>query len=185
MIRSMYLVSGVVLALGCGGGMDDDGGMTTVDAAINEPLVNGKPASAFYAQFTHAVTRAEVSGAAAFATQPDGRNAFITAFFLMPEGKLELFYAEGEGEVTPTGHSLAIFNDTKKHREGTWRVDGAQLVLDAFMRCDGFTFNDSDALRCTLTSTIVTPAAQGSAGTFRKAFGESSPDDSEFADYVP
>jgi hypothetical protein len=159
--------------------------MMPPDGSMNEPIINGKPASQFYGQFAHATTKAEVGGAAAFPAQADGRNAYLAQFFLLPNGKLVLFYAEGEGSVTTTGHSLAIFGNTKKKREGTWRIDGAQLVLDAFMRCDGFTLNDRDALRCTLASSIVTAAAQGRSGTFQNGIGMSSPDDSEFADYVP
>jgi len=167
------------------GGSDDDGMMMQPDSSMNEPLINGKPASQFYGQFAHATSKAEVSGAAAFPAQPDGRNAYLAQFFLMPSGKLVLFYAEGEGEVTSTGHSLNIITSTKKRREGTWRIDGAQLALDAFMKCDGFELNGKDALRCTLASSIVTAAAQGRSGTFQKGIGESSPDDSEFADYAP
>jgi hypothetical protein len=175
-----------ICVLGCGGGgSDDDGMMMQPDGSMNEPLVNGKPASEFYGQFAHAVSKNEMSGAAAFPAQADGRNAYLVTFFLMPSNKLELFYAEGQGEVTATGHSLAILNNTKKRRTGTWRIDGAQLVLDSYMRCDGFTLNGKDALRCTLSSTIVTAAAQGRAGTFQKGIGDASPDDSEFADYVP
>lgn len=182
MKRSILMVC---LAACGGGGSDSDMMMTTPDGPANEPLVNGKPASQFYGQFTHAVTKAEVSGAAAFPAQADGRNAYLAQFFLMPSNKLVLFYAEGEGSVTSTGHSLNIINSTKKRREGTWRIDGASLVLDAFMRCDGFTLNSKDALRCTLTSTIVTAAASGRAGTFQNGIGMASPDDSEFADYAP
>ncbi|MBA3397161.1 MAG: hypothetical protein H0T89_31320 [Deltaproteobacteria bacterium] len=174
---------GLVLALGCGGGGGNDDGDPGVDAAVNEPIINGKPASEFYGQFAHTVTGAGMGGAAAFPSQGDGRNAYHVTFFLMPNNKLELFYAEGEGEVTTTGHSLAIYNDSKKRRSGTWRVDGAELVLDTHMRCTSFTFNDRDVLRCTLTNPIITAAAQGRAGTFKPGFA-ASPDDSEFADYV-
>jgi hypothetical protein len=175
----------LVCLAACGGGGESDDAMPMADAAMNEPVINGKPASQFYAQFAHATTKAEVSGAASFPTQPDGRNAFLAQFFLMPNGKLVLFYAEGEGSVSPTGHSLNILGSTRKRREGTWRVDGAQLALDSFMRCDGLAQDGKDVLRCTLGASIVTPAAQGKSGTFRNGFGMSSPDDSEFADYVP
>jgi hypothetical protein len=169
----------------CGGGGSSGDDAPAPDGSMNEPLVNGKPASQYYAQFAYATTKAEVGGAAAFPAQGDGRNAYLAQFFLMPSNKLVLFYAEGEGDVTATGHSLNIINSTKKRREGTWRIDGAQLALDAFMRCDGFTLNGKDALRCTLSSTIVTAAAQGRAGTFQNGIGMASPDDSEFADYGP
>lgn len=175
----------VILAACSGGGSDDDPMMTGPDASANEPVINGKPASQFYAQFAHVTTKAEVAGAAAFPAQADGRNAYLAQFFLMPSNKLVLFYGEGEGTVTSTGHSLNIITSTMKRREGTWRVEGAQLVLDSYMRCDGFTLNDKDALRCTLATSIVTSAAQGRSGTFRNGIGDSSPDDSEYADYAP
>ncbi|MDQ3364955.1 MAG: hypothetical protein M3680_05960 [Myxococcota bacterium] len=185
--RMNALSTGLVLALGCGGGGstgDGDDGVD-IDASTQEAIVNGKPASQFYGQFTHAMTNRGIDGAAAFATQPDGRNAFLVTFFLMPNNKLELFYAEGDGQVTSTGHSLAIYGTAKKRRMGTWRIEGTELELDSFMRCGGFTFNGKDALRCTLETAIMTPAAVGRTGTFDPGFGTSSPDDSEFADYVP
>ena len=191
MMRSTcrFVLAGVVVALGCGGGGGGgggdgvDGGAT--DASGQEAIVNGRPASVFYGQFAHATTHTGVAGAAAFASQPDGRNAFLVTFFLMPNNQLALFYAEGEGEVTSSGHSINVLANARKKRTGTWHVEGAQLALDEFMRCDGFTFNEHDALRCTLAAPILTADAVGRSGTFGKAFGDSSPDDSEFADYVP
>jgi hypothetical protein len=176
----------LVCLAACGGGGDDDPMMmTTPDAPASEVVINGKPASQFYAQFAHATTMAEIGGAAAFPAQGDGRNAFLAQFFLLPNGKLVLFYAEGEGTVTSTGHSLNIFGSAKKRREGTWKIEGAQLVLDAYLRCDGFMLNGKDALRCTLAAPIITAAAQGKTGTFQNGIGPSSPDDTEFADYGP
>lgn len=187
--RLSILVTCVLAGCGGGGGGDDGGGddMPGPDGGgmMNEPLVNGLPASQYYAQFAHATTKAGVVGAAAFPAQGDGRNAFHTTFFLMPNNQLQLFYAEGEGSVTSTGWSLNIFGNAKKKRSGTWKVEGARLVLDSFMTCDGFELNDKPALSCTLASTIITAAAQGRSGTFQKELGESSPNDTEFAEYVP
>jgi hypothetical protein len=180
MTRLIFIIC---VASACSGGSGDDG--TTPDGAANEPLVNGVPASQYYAQFAHQTTKTGVDGAAAFPQNAQGRNAFLATFFLMPGGNLQLFYAEGEGEVTSTGHSLNIDTTTQKKRSGTWRVDGAQLVLDSFMRCDGILFDDKPALRCTLKSSIVSPDAQERSGMFRKRLGESGPDDSEFAGYKP
>ena len=185
MTRCSILVTCVLAACGGGGGGgggDDEPG---ADAAMNEPLVNGVPASQYYAQFAHQTTNTGVDGAAAFPETADGRNAFLVTFFMMPNGALQLFYAEGEGDVTATGWSLNIYTNTKKKRSGTWRVEGAQLVLDSFMRCDGLTFNDKPALRCTLTAPILTAAAQSRSGTFQKRISASNPDSSEFAEYVP
>jgi hypothetical protein len=175
------------LVAACGGAGGDDSGDDApgADAALNEPSINGMPASQFYGQFAYQTTNTGVEGAVAFPETADGRNAFLATFFLMPNAKLELFYAEGEGDVSATGWSLSTYAGTQKKREGTWRVDGAHLVLDSFMRCDGFELNTKPALRCTLTSTIVTAAAVNRSGTFKQRLGASSPDSSEFADYVP
>ena len=162
-----------------------DAGSGSGSGSGSEVEINGKPASVFYAQFTHEVTHTNVAGAAAFAEQGDGRNAFLVHFFLMPNHELALFYAEGEGEVDATGYSVNVFSTAKRSRSGTWRIDGAHLVLGDTMTCDGFTFNNADALRCTLMDTVITASASGRSGTFRTDLGESSPDDSEFASYTP
>jgi hypothetical protein len=168
---------------GCGGG--GGGGTQNPDAAANEPTINGKPASQFYGQFTWQMTKGPVDGAAAFETQPDGRNAYLATFFLMPDHVLKLFYAEGAGDVSATGWNIAIRNDAKKRRSGTWRIDGAKLVLDAFMTCGGLTLDERDTLRCELATAIVTPVAVGSGGFFDIVHKMQTPDDSEFSDYVP
>lgn len=173
----------ICMLAACGGGGDGDDS-PTVDAMMNEPLVNGEPASQYYNRFTHQTTSTGVDGAAAF-TMTQGRNAFLVTFFLLPNKELQLFYAEGEGEVTATGWALNIDTTTKKKRTGTWKVEGAQLVLDSVMRCDGMLFNDQPALRCTLTSPILTAAAKDRAGMFRKRISASSPTDSEFAGFTP
>jgi hypothetical protein len=171
-----------LVALTACGGQSLDG--PDPDASAQEPLINGMPASQYYAQFAHATTRTAVSGAAAFPLTDD-RNAFLTHFFLMPNGELELFYAEGDGDVGLDGWSLNVDTTTMKRKSGTWKVEGSKLVLGAWMSCDGTLLNDKPALRCTLTQTIVTSAAQGRSGMWEKAFGMKSPDDSEWTDYQP
>jgi hypothetical protein len=182
MTRLVFIFLAITACGGGGGGGDDTGGS---DGGGGEPLVNGEPASQYYGRFAFQTIKTGVEGAAAFPAAADGRNAYLVAFFLLPNNQLELFYAEGEGEVSSTGWSLNIFGNAKKRRSGTWRVDGAKLVLDSFMSCDGLLFNDKPALRCTLSAPILTADAQGRSGTFQRRLGESSPDDSEFADYVP
>jgi hypothetical protein len=183
MTRLSMLCVCLLAACGGGGGGGDD--MPGADAAMNEPIVNGLPASQYYAQFAYQMTSTGVEGAAAFPATSDGRNAFLVTFFLMPNNSLQLFYAEGEGDVTATGWSLNVHTDQQKKRSGMWKVEGAQLVLDSYMRCDGMLFNDKPALRCTLTAPIITAAAQSRSGTFKKRISASSPDSSEFAQYVP
>jgi len=150
-----------------------------------EAEVNGKPASAFYAQFTHDVTHTNVVGAVAFAEQSDGRNIFLVHFFLMPNHELALFYGEGEGDVDATGYSVAVYGSARRARPGTWSIEGTKLVLGNTMSCDGITFNGADAMECTLDTTVITPAAQGRSGMFRKDLGASTPNDSDFAGYTP
>lgn len=182
--RSRWLV--LLLVAACGGTDGDDGrgGGDPPDGSTGEALVNGVPASQYYGQFAHATTMTHVEGAVAF-TMTGGKNAFLAQFFLMPGGALQLFYEEGSGTVSSTGWSLNTDPATKKKRTGTWRIEGATLVLDSYMSCDGLTFNNQPALHCTLDAAIVTAAAQGRSGTFKKAFGPTSPDDSEFTAYQP
>jgi hypothetical protein len=172
------------LALLSGGCGNDGGSNPPLDGNMQEAIINGLPASQFYGQFAWQTTMTAVEGAAAFPLT-DGRNAFLVSFFLMPNGAFELFYAEGNGEVSSTGWNISTVSNSKRRREGTWKVEGAKLVLGSFMTCDGFSLDDKPALHCTLSSSIVTPAAQGRTGTFQKRFSASSPDDTEFAEYVP
>lgn len=186
--RSRWLVPLLVAACG-GAGTEDDGGGGggggTPDASSGEALVNGVPASQYYGQFAHATTMTHVEGAVAF-TMTGGKNAFLAQFFLMPGGALQLFYEEGSGTVSSTGWSLNTDPATKKKLTGTWRIEGATLVLDSYMSCDGVTFNSKPALHCTLDAAIVTSAAVGRSGTFKTdPFGPTSPDDTEFASYQP
>lgn len=178
-----------VMMAACGGGggsmTGDDDDQPGPDGGTTTVLVEGVPADQFYAQFSYAKTQTGLEGAAAFPENAAGNNAYLAKVFLMPSGVLDLFYSEGEGEVDSTGWSLNVQTSTKKKRTGTWRVEGAHLVLDAFMSCDGLTFNGKPKLRCTLNQTIVSPGAQGKAGMVDKMLGTSTPDDSEFADYVP
>ncbi|MDX2086504.1 MAG: hypothetical protein SFX73_01585 [Kofleriaceae bacterium] len=178
----------LMLLTACNGGGqsgdDDPGPGPGPDARVQEPLINGMPASQFYGQFAHATTMTAVSGAAAF-PQTGDRNAFLTHFFLMPNGEHELFYAEGDGDVGLDGWSLSVDTTTMKRKSGTWKVEGSKLVLGTWMSCDGMELNGAPALRCTLTSAIVTAAAQGRSGIWEKAFGMKSPDDSEWTDYQP
>ena len=64
---------------------------------------------------------------------------------------------------------------------GSWSVQSTELVAGP-LTCSGFTFNDRDALRCALTTALVSAAAVGKAGTFSKGTA-TSPSDSRFADY--
>lgn len=170
----------------CGGGSTGDDDQGTPDGGGSAMvLVEGLPADQFYGQFSYAKSQTGLDGAAAFPVNSAGNNAYLAHVFLMPNGVLDLFYSEGEGEVDSTGWSLNIQTTTKKKRTGTWHVQGAQLVLDAFLTCDGLTYNSKPKLHCTLAQTIVSPGAQGKAGMFDKMLGAATPDDSEFAGYGP
>src|SRR4051812_16773942 len=177
-----------VMLAACGGGggsTGDDDDQGTPDAGGSTVLVEGVPADQFYGQFSYAKTQTGVDGAAAFPVNSAGNNVYLAQVFMMPNGVLDLFYGEGEGEVDSTGWSVNIQTSTKKKRTGTWHVQGAQLVLDAFLTCDGLTYNGHPKLHCALAQTIVSPGALGKAGLFDKMIGAATPDDSEFAEYGP
>lgn len=145
--------------------------------------VNGMPADEFYAQFHWEETTTYVDGAAAFEEQGDGTNAFLTHVFLYDDGTANVFYEEGEGEVTLTGHSLSTSTDTQTRIDTTWQVDGVTLRIGDVFACNGSTFNDEDQLACTLQRSIITAAAVDETARLTPGFGDASPDDTEFADY--
>lgn len=155
----------------------------SADASVSgsETEINGRPASEFYGQFVWQSSDGKLSGAAAF-PETNGRDAFALDFFLMEDNSFVLFYGEGFGKVTSTGHSLNMFPDSYSRREGTWSISGGELVLGSWARCGGLEINGKDVLQCKLSQSIVTPAAVGPTGMMRLR-GGSSPFDSEWAEY--
>jgi hypothetical protein len=94
-----------------------------------------------------------------------------------------MFYAEGNGKVSVTGHALNIFKDRQFKRTGKWSVAQMALDLGGLMRCNKITFNGNPALYCKLEKAVGHGAAVGRNVTLKKGFGSSSPDDSEWAEY--
>lgn len=190
-MKSMTAVLGVVLLVcACGappeGGGDDaglSGGGGGGGGGGGDATVNGVPASQFYDQFTHEAAKREAGGAGAFPAQSNGDNMFHAAIYLYRDGRFFLFYKEGEGEVTATGYSGSFRMDTAARRTGTWSLQGATLKLGSLMSCSGMSFNGKDVLRCTVDSAVITPAAVGRSATLRLGISESTPDDSQWADY--
>jgi hypothetical protein len=154
------------------------------DAGSVETQINGMPASEYYAQFQWETTGTSVSGAAAMSTNASGNDLFVADFFPMKDGSLFIYYGEGQGEVNTTGFSINYDKATLTKLEGSWRIDGAELVLGDYFRCSALTLNGVETLRCSLDATIVSQEAVGSTGYFEvDRFGESSPHDSEWQDY--
>ena len=181
-MKTIFLSFFLVAACSASDAMDGPGdGPTGADASISETEINGRPASEFYGQFVWQTSGGNLGGAVAF-PESDGRDAFVLDFFLMEDRSFVLFYGEGFGEVTSTGHSLNLYSDSYSRREGTWSIDGAELVLGSWARCGGLEFNGMDVLQCRLTQAIVSSAAVGPSGIMRPQ-SESSPFDSEWADY--
>lgn len=180
-MKTIYLSFLVIAA--CGGGSDsmDGPGESGADASISETEINGRPASEFYGQFVWQTSGGNVGGAAAF-PETDGRDAFVLDVFLMEDKSFLLFYGEGFGQVTSTGHSLNVYPDSYSRREGSWSLEDGELVLGSWARCGGLEFNGNDVLQCRLSQSIVTPEAVGSAGILRFK-NETSPFDSEWSEY--
>lgn len=164
-----------------GGGSGPDGGGGGPDGG-GEALVNGIPASEYYAQFLWEETATYSSGAAAFPEQ-DGYDAYLAHLFLMKSGERYLFYGEGEGDVTSTGHSLNLDPSTYTRETGSWSIDGSTLLIGDVMHCDGLSFNGDDVLQCQLDRAIVSDAAVGRTAILKIGFGESTPFDSEWSEY--
>lgn len=157
------------------GGTSGGGGSSTA-------TINGKPAAEYFAQFHWDEKNSPVEGAVAF-PETNGKDLFISSIFLMKNGEFVLFYVEGQGTVTLTGHSAGTDPQTAVRTQGTWQVVGAELKLGARMTCRGGpTVNSKETLSCALQSPLGTSAAVGHSGVFRIGF-PSSPTDSEWAGY--
>ena len=144
--------------------------------------INGKPAAEFYGQFLYETTKRDLEGAAAMAAQANGDNAFLASLFLKQDGSFILFYVEGKGEVTSTGHAISYDKTKGRKVTGSWSLDGVSLVAGP-LTCNGLSLDGKDILDCEVTSAIVSSGAVGKSSMFKKGISEQSPSDSEFADY--
>lgn len=161
-------------------GADDMGGGP---GAAPDALVQGKPAAEFYADFVWHEGEGVVEGAGAFREGANGRNAYLVHVFLHPEGRFELYYAEGEGSVSATGHRIGVDPASKLAVEGQWGVEAERLVVGDVMDCQGLSVNDRPSLRCTLRRKLGSEEAVGASSVLRKSWGDDSPLDGEWAQY--
>ncbi len=181
-----FFLSLVTALAACGSSGDTNTGADATpsqgaDAAQSEGLVNGVPASEYFGQFVWEVSDGALSGAAGFPVT-ESYDAYKIDAFLREDGTYQLFYGEGSGTVTSTGHSLNLDTTTFTRLEGEWSIDGTELVLAPYLRCQGLTLNGSEVLSCDLTQRVVTEAAVGYGG-IAKLSVPSSPFDSEWSDY--
>ncbi len=192
-MRLVLVASLVVLAAcsstttdsGTSSGQGSSSGGTTSSSGGSSgstATVNGVPADEFYAQFQLETIKTSMDGAAAIPTQSNGNNAFLTSLFLQKDGSFTLFYVEGKGEVTGSGHSLNYDSKQGRKLTGSWSVQGTALVAGPF-RCNGLSFNGENQLRCELKSAVVSAGAVGKSASLSKGISQSSPSDSRFADY--
>jgi hypothetical protein len=144
--------------------------------------VNGKPADQYYGQFVYETIETDMEGAGAMPAQANGDNAYLLNVFLKQDKSFVLFYVEGQGQVS-VGQS-SIEYDAKKGRKltGSWSIDGVSLTVGPFS-CDGLQFNGRDVLSCEVKHGIVSDGAVGHAAMLDKGGSNTSPDDSQFADY--
>jgi hypothetical protein len=152
----------------------------------SEATVNGKPASEFYAQLTNEETGGYLTGAGSFSAVENGDNAFLVDLFLLKGGKYILYYTEGQGEVSGTGHSLATKKDRNRKVSGEWSVNSTTLLVGDVFACEGLSLNGHSAVRCQLKKTIGYEAAVGRGTTLEVATssrGKITPDDSQWAEY--
>ena len=189
-MRSFFpaiVATGLVLLTACSDSTTDSSGTSGTPGTSGQPgqstsTINGKPAAEYYAQFAFETTKTDLEGAAAIPTQANGNNAFLANLFLKKDGSFVLFYVEGQGEVTFSGHSINYDKKQGRKVTGSWTLDDASLVAGP-LRCNGLTIDGKDTLDCGVTSAIVSPGAVGKSGTFSKGFRDASPGDSDFADY--
>jgi hypothetical protein len=179
----------VVLLFGCGEGDEDQSkkqnNTPKSDSDISAPRDGGgSSSSSEYDDFVYDdENKRYVSGAGSFPEQADSANAFLITVFLKKDGTFVLFYAEGNGKVSITGHALNIFKDRQFKRTGEWTVTQMTLDMGGLMRCNKITFNGAPALYCNIEKAIGHSAAVDRNVTLKKGLGSSSPDDSEWAEY--
>lgn len=164
------------------GGTTSSSGGSGSSSGSSSATVNGVPADEFYAQFQLETIKTSMDGAAAIPAQSNGNNAFLTSLFLQKDGSFTLFYVEGKGEVTGSGHSLSYDKTQGRKVTGSWSVQGTALVAGPF-KCNGLSFNGENQLRCELKSAVVSAGAVGKSASLTKGISQSSPSDSRFADY--
>lgn len=145
--------------------------------------INGKTPEEYYGQFYNENKGAYLDGAASFSAQSNGDNLYLATLFVSKGKTFTLFYTEGKGEVTLTGHTAATHPDKNRRLTGAWSIgaDGSLLLGDV-MKCRAITINDRDSLTCAVTKAIGYEAAVGRAATLSPSTGK-SPNDSTFADY--
>lgn len=175
------------LLVACGGDSEPsnpngDGDGNGEEGPVTETIVNGRPASEYYAQFAYEKYAGAPGGAAAFPAQQDGINLFAATAYLKQDKSFILYYAEGAGTVRSNGYSAEIPTSRMFKRTGTWSVSGGSLKLGDLMTCQGLMVNGNDALRCTLDRTIGYSEAVGKSATFTRSTN-TSPNDRQWADY--
>ena len=156
MIRLGFICVALSTVIGVSGCTDEDGsGNENGTVNEQEPIVNGMPASVFFAQFAWESSRSHLVGHLSFPAAASGANAASAQIFLMPSSRMELFYKEG----VENGPITDFLPDTRKHRSGTWRIEGTDLVLDSFLRCQGLELNGAPETLVALGRSPGTPAA--------------------------
>lgn len=178
------------LAAGCSDGGDPPTGPDAAsgspdanpDASANEPLINGEPASVFYARFQYETTNTHNQGVAAFPLT-DGKNIYVLEFYLQQNGHYIMFYSEGDGEVRADGYSAAIAPEDYHRLEGSWTVAGAKLQLGTLLSCDGLSVDGAPALRCKVVTPPGTSGATQGTATVKPWGNPTTPTDSRWDDF--
>jgi hypothetical protein len=181
------LTTAAMALVACGPGpVGPDGGSGGGGGGGNgtNGTVNGKPAADYYAQFNYETLKTYSSGAAAFATQSNGDDLFLISVYLFQNGTYTVYYGEGQGTVTSTGHSANIRTASQRKVTGTWSIDGVKLKVGDLLSCDGITVDGKETMYCSLTRAVGTSAAVGKSATLRRGFSATSPDDSTWKDYT-
>jgi hypothetical protein len=182
----VWTLSWALYALGCGGGDDErrEPQRPTSDALAPVAPDGGSAPSPEYDDLIYDPDDGRwLSGAGSFPEQADSANAFLVDLFLQEDGSFVLFYAEANGEVWATGHSVSTLNGRQFKETGTWKVTQTALEVGQLMACNKITMNSRPALYCNVEQAIGHDAAVGRNVTLRQTLTSSSPDDSEWAEY--
>ncbi|AKQ64523.1 hypothetical protein A176_001435 [Myxococcus hansupus] len=145
-------------------------------------MVNGLPASEYYAQFAYEKYAGAPGGAAAFPARQDGINLFAATVYLKQDKSFIVYYAEGTGTVRSNGYTAEIPSSRMFKRTGAWSVSGGSLKLGDLLTCKGLKVDGNDALYCTLDRAIGYADAVGKSAVFTRST-HLSPNDRQWADY--
>ena len=168
-LRHALIAGSAFLALSCASDSQDYPGPSCDEGQCDE--VNGQDALQFYEQFLYSANQdgeyvwhrylSDYSQTLALPIiDSEVCREVALNLFLLEDRSFILEYEEhvpAEGSTSCDNYEDVIHN----RHEGTWSVDGIQLVLGDIGRATGLTFNEYPAIRMSFDRDLASPGLQG------------------------